>query len=221
MAFPWFKKCSLLKSSETTESDSTVFPPWIKGTTEGRLYIDTSHPEWIKYFTEFVTKNAGRLKLIMENSHTDKPETAVDHEGRDENNHLKWQVIKLQQENETLNEKLSCALGVGSGDGKLFVHGDYDSIKAAQAIILERDALREQLDKAKEEHFKSLVFISDQGVILGELREQNEKMKESSSDLGVIIDAYSRMDYDDQDILEDRAKVIFKTIQKHLKNIEK
>jgi hypothetical protein len=33
-------------------------------------------------------------------------------------------------------------MGVGDGSGRLFVHGDYDSIKAMQAIILERDALR-------------------------------------------------------------------------------
>lgn len=29
-----------------------------------------------------------------------------------------------------------CTLGVGNGPGRLFVHGDYDSIKAAQQLIL-------------------------------------------------------------------------------------
>ena len=38
-------------------------------------------------------------------------------------------------------------MGVGAGDGELFVYGDYDSIKAAQAIVLERDALRVQLGR--------------------------------------------------------------------------
>lgn len=45
-------------------------------------------------------------------------------------------------------------MGVGTGDGNLFVYGDYDSIKAAQTIVLERDALKarpvltdEEIDK--------------------------------------------------------------------------
>ncbi|MFG8814708.1 hypothetical protein ACEPW0_03350 [Pseudomonas aeruginosa] len=33
-----------------------------------------------------------------------------------------------------------CPMGVGGGDGNLFVHGDRASIKAAQHIVLERDA---------------------------------------------------------------------------------
>jgi hypothetical protein len=36
-------------------------------------------------------------------------------------------------------EQSRCTMGVGDGAGKLFVHGDYDSIKAAQKIVLERD----------------------------------------------------------------------------------
>lgn len=34
-----------------------------------------------------------------------------------------------------LKEKTQCILGVGDGSGKLFVHGDYDSIKACQRLI--------------------------------------------------------------------------------------
>ncbi|MCL8042141.1 hypothetical protein M8864_05500 [Pseudomonas aeruginosa] len=33
-----------------------------------------------------------------------------------------------------------CTMGVGGGDGNLFVHGDHSSIKAAQKIVMERDA---------------------------------------------------------------------------------
>ncbi|HCF3389128.1 TPA: hypothetical protein NIC27_001534 [Pseudomonas aeruginosa] len=33
-----------------------------------------------------------------------------------------------------------CTMGVGGGDGNLFVHGDHASIKAAQKIVMERDA---------------------------------------------------------------------------------
>lgn len=38
--------------------------------------------------------------------------------------------------------RATCTMGVGDGTGNLFVHGDYDSIKAAQRIVLERDRLR-------------------------------------------------------------------------------
>jgi hypothetical protein len=46
-----------------------------------------------------------------------------------------------------------CTMGVGNGSGKLFVHGDYDSIKATQNIVLERDrykALAGELAEALE-----------------------------------------------------------------------
>jgi len=60
------------------------------------------------------------------------------------------QIDQLKAENEQLREKTSVMMGVGRGDGQLFVHGDYDSIKAAQAIVLELGALREQLNEARE-----------------------------------------------------------------------
>jgi hypothetical protein len=37
------------------------------------------------------------------------------------------------------------SLGVGNGHGKLFVHGDYDSIKAVQGKLFELEELREKL----------------------------------------------------------------------------
>ncbi|MEX5769103.1 hypothetical protein AB4Y55_25490 [Serratia nematodiphila] len=44
-----------------------------------------------------------------------------------------------------LEAKTAMTMGVGSGNGNLFVHGDYDSIKAAQAIALENESLRTKL----------------------------------------------------------------------------
>jgi hypothetical protein len=58
--------------------------------------------------------------------------------------------------------KNNCTLGVGDGAGSLFVHGDYDSIKAVQKIIFERDKLRASyaaLMKAAE--LKRNVIIKD------------------------------------------------------------
>lgn len=63
----------------------------------------------------------------------------------------------LAAEVERLKSMTAVTMGVGSGDGSLYVHGDYDSIKAAQALVIraerleevleERDALRERLGK--------------------------------------------------------------------------
>lgn len=47
-------------------------------------------------------------------------------------------------------KNLTC-MGVGSGDGNLFVYGDYDSIKAAQNIVIERDQLRAKLSELDAE----------------------------------------------------------------------
>ncbi len=47
-----------------------------------------------------------------------------------------------------------CTMGVGGGGGNLFVHGDHASIKAAQKIVLERDAAQArvaELDQALAE----------------------------------------------------------------------
>ncbi|MCS7673681.1 hypothetical protein N0786_09855 [Pseudomonas aeruginosa] len=48
-----------------------------------------------------------------------------------------------------------CTMGVGGGDGQLFVHGDHASIKAAQKIVLERDVAQArvaELEKLSRAH---------------------------------------------------------------------
>lgn len=54
-------------------------------------------------------------------------------------------VLFLIAENERLHAMTETTMGVGSGEGSLFVHGDYDSIKAAQAIVIDRDELRAEV----------------------------------------------------------------------------
>lgn len=51
-------------------------------------------------------------------------------------NELLDEVERLQAELERLRAITSTAMGVGDGSGRLFVYGDYDSIKAAQRLIL-------------------------------------------------------------------------------------
>lgn len=48
-------------------------------------------------------------------------------------------------------------MGVGDGSGRLFIHGDYESIKAMQAIVLERDAQRAQA-AAKQQPLPTLAM---------------------------------------------------------------
>lgn len=45
------------------------------------------------------------------------------------------EIEALRAEVERLKTMTAVTMGVGSGDGKLFVHGDYESIKAAQALM--------------------------------------------------------------------------------------
>lgn len=48
-----------------------------------------------------------------------------------------------RKEDETIKElkaKTACCMGVGSGDGNLFVYGTYESIKAAQALVFRAEA---------------------------------------------------------------------------------
>lgn len=53
-------------------------------------------------------------------------------------------LAPLQAQLVQLKAITNTSMGVGDGSGKLIVHGDYDSIKAAQEIVWERDDLREQ-----------------------------------------------------------------------------
>lgn len=47
------------------------------------------------------------------------------------------------------NEDPSITMGIGKGDGQLFVHGDHDSISRAQKIVLRWEQLEAQ---AKDTH---------------------------------------------------------------------
>jgi hypothetical protein len=69
------------------------------------------------------------------------------------------QLLGLITENERLQAKTGTTMGVGSGDGRLFVHGDYDSIKAAQAIVLERDQLKAEVARSTEREILQLAEI--------------------------------------------------------------
>lgn len=62
-----------------------------------------------------------------------------------------------------LEAKTRTAVGVGSGSGNLFVYGDYESIKAAQKIVIERDQLRAELSALKAQE---PVEIGEIGIVI-------------------------------------------------------
>jgi len=95
---------------------------------------------------------------------------------RDEANRA---VVTLNAECNSLRDKMAVTMGVGDGSGQLFVHGDYESIKAAQRILDERSALAKELDEAR-----GVIMDSDcdspSAVLLNELREQHAALRLSA-----------------------------------------
>lgn len=77
-------------------------------------------------------------------------------------------IDKLTAERDDLKqwkEAHATKMGVGDGSGELYVYGDYDSIKAAQSIIFERDALKAQLaDKVPESWTNLLAYVLQDDV---------------------------------------------------------
>lgn len=58
---------------------------------------------------------------------------------------LRTEAEALRAEVERLKNMTAMAMGVGSGDGNLFVHGDCESINAAQALVLRSEGLEKAL----------------------------------------------------------------------------
>lgn len=91
--------------------------------------------------TEFVAldtaqTHVARLQADLTSANADKEayaQNAID---------LRRQLDASRTEIERLKAITCTSMGVGDGSGQLIVHGDYDSIKAAQRILWERDDLK-------------------------------------------------------------------------------
>ena len=59
-------------------------------------------------------------------------------------------IEQQQQRIAELEAKTSCCMGVGNGNGRLFVYGDHESIKTAQRYVLERDELAATVGRLRE-----------------------------------------------------------------------
>jgi hypothetical protein len=55
---------------------------------------------------------------------------------------VEFAVPAMVAEIRCLRAMTSCTMGVGRGDGRLFVHGDYESVRAAQAFVFAVERVR-------------------------------------------------------------------------------
>lgn len=56
---------------------------------------------------------------------------------------------RLRAEAERLKSMTAVTMGIGSGDGNLFVHGDYDSIKVAQSRLFRAKRMEKALEDTR------------------------------------------------------------------------
>lgn len=55
------------------------------------------------------------------------------------------EIKALRAEVERLKSMTAVTMGIGRGDGNLFVHGDYDSIKVAQSLVFSAKRMEKAL----------------------------------------------------------------------------
>ena len=88
-----------------------------------------------------------------------------------------------------LEAKTRTAMGVGSGSGNLFVYGNYDSIKAAQKIVIERDQLRAELAAIKaQEPVARLPACPSRAFAVANLRDLAQSVMQHDPDVGMFCD---------------------------------
>lgn len=83
------------------------------------------------------------------------------HASADESVYSQAAIDTLRAQLEAAEAKVACTVGVGDGNGRLFVHGDYESVKAVQAIIARAEAAEAECVRVADE----LVQMRDSWVV--------------------------------------------------------
>jgi len=81
------------------------------------------------------------LNYISKGNRIDTPKHDCEYKTNPEKGYCEFHD-KYWKAEEILKAHKIIIMGVGSGGGRLFVYGDYESIKAMQKIIFERDGLK-------------------------------------------------------------------------------
>lgn len=92
---------------------------------------------------------------------------------------------------EELKAKTSTCMGVGNGSGNLFVYGDYDSIKAAQRIVLESEKLRAALEEKDQELDKEGDILIDTQESMREWKLRANAAEQREEHLKATVDVLS------------------------------
>lgn len=92
---------------------------------------------------------------------------------------------------EELKAKTSTCMGVGNGSGNLFVYGDYDSIKAAQRIVLDSEKLRAALEEKDQELDKEGDILIDTQESMREWRQRANAAEQREEHLKATVDVLS------------------------------
>lgn len=92
---------------------------------------------------------------------------------------------------EELKAKTSTCMGVGNGSGNLFVYGDYDSIKAAQRIVLEGEKLRAALEEKDQELDKEGDILIDTQESMREWKLRANAAEQREEHLKASVDVLS------------------------------
>lgn len=121
-------------------------------------------------------------------------------------------MIANRAEIDALRAERECTLGVGDGSGQLFVSGNYDSIKACQRLILERDQLRAELFISKSKlatvdaTAKMQANIQDIAIERDQLNTENQKLRECVAKLREVLTPHRCLGFVDCNYCQDLAQ---------------
>lgn len=91
------------------------------------------------------------LRKKVEEAHAEGRRSAM------EELHPQW--LKEKEWADRAEAKIACTLGIGTGEGNLFVHGSYESVKAAQEWILRAETAEAALAARQAPDLKQIMVI--------------------------------------------------------------
>lgn len=112
-------------------------------------------------------------------------------------------VAELLEEIDALWAERGITMGVGDGSGQLFVHGNYESIKACQNIILERDEVINESKYLEQER-------KGNRDALEHCRQERNQLKAENANLITSVGSpqhYALLEVENQTLLESVTKL--------------